>query len=173
LLHDLVPQATRVVALFNPQSTFNEAIIKSLQEGAASLGLEMEVFHASTEDEIGTAFATFSQRAGSVLLVGPDAFFTFRRKQIIALAARQALPTIYALREFAEDGGLIAYGPNLTNAYREAGGYTGRILKGEKPADVPIVRPTKFELVINLKTAKALGLAIPDKLVALADDVIE
>jgi putative ABC transport system substrate-binding protein len=173
LLRELVPQAVRVVALVNPQSTFTETVIKSLQEGAANLRLQVEVFRASTEGEIETAFATISQRPSSALLVGPDAFFTFRRAQIIALAARQALPTMYPVREFAEAGGLIAYGPNLTSAYREAGNYTGRILKGEKPADLPVVQPTRFELVINLKTAKALGLAIPDKLLALADEVIE
>jgi ABC-type uncharacterized transport system substrate-binding protein len=173
LLRELVPQAVRIVALVNPQSAFTEAVVKNLQEGAASLGLQLEILHASTESEIETAFATISQRPGSALLVGPDPFFTFHRAQIIALAARQALPTMYALREFAEGGGLIAYGPNLTSAYKEAGNYTGRILKGEKPADVPVVRPTKFELVINLKTAKALGFTIPDKLLALADEVIE
>jgi ABC-type uncharacterized transport system substrate-binding protein len=173
LLRELVPQAVRIVALVNPQSAFTEAVVKNLQEGAASLGLQLEILHASTESEIETAFVTISQRPGSALLVGPDPFFTFHRAQIIALAARQALPTMYALREFAEGGGLIAYGPNLTSAYKEAGNYTGRILKGEKPADVPVVRPTKFELVINLKTAKALGFTIPDKLLALADEVIE
>jgi putative tryptophan/tyrosine transport system substrate-binding protein len=173
LLHELVPKATRVVGLFNPQSTFNKEIIKSLQDSAAALGLKFDIFHASTASEIETAFATISQRPDSALLVGPDALYTSRRAQIIALAARQALPTIYALREFAEDGGLIAYGPKLTNAYREAGSYTGRILKGEKPADVPVARPTRFEMVINLKTAKALGIPIPDRLFALADEVIE
>jgi putative ABC transport system substrate-binding protein len=173
LLRELVPQAVHVVALVNPQSAFTKTVIKSLQEGAASLGLQVEVFRASTEGEIETAFATIAQRPGSALLIGPDVFFTFSRAQIIALAARQALPTMYAVREFAEAGGLIAYGPDLTSAYREAGNYTGRILKGEKPADLPVVQPTKFELVINLKTAKALGLAIPDKLLALADEVIE
>ena len=173
LLRELVPQSARIVALVNPQTAFTEAVVKNLQLGAASLGLQLEVFHASTEGEIEAAFATISQRPGSALLVGPDPFFTLRRAQIIALAARQALPTMYALREFAEAGGLIAYGPNLTDAYREAGNYTGRILKGEKPADVPVVRPTRFELVINLKTAKVLGFAIPDKLLALADEVIE
>jgi putative ABC transport system substrate-binding protein len=173
LLRELVPKAGRMVALVNPQSAYTEAVVKNLQEGAASLGLQLEILHASTEGEIETAFATISQRPGSALLVGPDPFFTFRRAQIIALAARQALPTMYALREFAEAGGLIAYGPNLTSAYKEAGDYTSRILKGEKPADMPVVRPTRFELVINLKTAKVLGFAIPDKLLALADEVIE
>jgi putative ABC transport system substrate-binding protein len=173
LLRELVPQAVRIVALVNPQSAYTEAVVKNLQEGAASLGLQLEILHASTEGEIEAAFAIISQQPGRALLVGPDPFFTFRRAQIIALAARQALPTMYALREFAEAGGLIAYGPNLTSAYREAGTYTGRILKGEKPADVPVVRPTRFELVINLKTAKVLGFAIPDKLLALADEVIE
>ena len=173
LLRELSPQAVRIVALVNPQSAFTEAVVKNLQGGAASLGVPIEILNASTEAEIETAFATISQRPGSALLVGPDPFFTFRRAQIIALATRQALPTMYALREFAEAGGLIAYGPNLTSAYREAGTYTGRILKGEKPANIPVVQPTKFEMVINLKTAKALGLAIPDKLLALADEVIE
>jgi putative tryptophan/tyrosine transport system substrate-binding protein len=173
ILRELVPQAVRIVALVNPQSAFTEAVTKSLQDGAASLGLQVEIFHASTEGEIEAAFATISQLPGSALLVGPDVFFTFRRAQIIALAAHQALPTMYIVREFAEAGGLISYGPNLTDAYRESGIYTGRILKGEKPADMPVVRPTKFELVINLKTAKVLGLAIPDKLLALADEVIE
>ena len=173
LLRALSPQAVRIVALVNPQSAFTEAVVKNLQGGAASLGVPIEILNASTEAEIESAFATISQRPGSALLVGPDPFFTFRRAQIIALATRQALPTMYALREFAEAGGLIAYGPNLTSAYREAGTYTGRILKGEKPANIPVVQPTKFEMVINLKTAKALGLAIPDKLLALADEVIE
>jgi putative tryptophan/tyrosine transport system substrate-binding protein len=173
LLRELAPQAVRIVALVNPQSAFTEAVVKNLQGGAASLGVPIEILNASTEAEIENVFATISQRPGSALLVGPDPFFTFRRAQIIALATRQALPTMYALREFAEAGGLIAYGPNLTSAYREAGTYTGRILKGEKPANIPVVQPTKFEMVINLKTAKALGLAIPDKLLALADEVIE
>jgi putative tryptophan/tyrosine transport system substrate-binding protein len=173
LLRELAPRAVRIVALVNPQSAFTEAVVKNLQAGAASLGVPIEILNASTEGEIETAFATISQRPGSALLVGPDPFFTFRRAQIIALATRQALPTMYALREFAEAGGLIAYGPNLTSAYREAGTYTGRVLKGEKPANIPVEQPTKFEMVINLKTAKVLGLAIPDKLLALADEVIE
>jgi putative ABC transport system substrate-binding protein len=173
LLRELSPQAVRIVALVNPQSAFTEAVVKNLQGGAAILGVPIEILNASTEAEIESAFATISQRPGSALLVGPDPFFTFRRAQIIMLATRQALPTMYAIREFAEAGGLIAYGPNLTSAYREAGTYTGRILKGEKPANIPVVQPTKFEMVINLKTAKALGLAIPDKLLALADEVIE
>jgi putative tryptophan/tyrosine transport system substrate-binding protein len=114
-----------------------------------------------------------SQRAGTALLLGPDAYYTSRRAQIVALSARYALPTMYVVREFAEVGGLVSYGPDLTNAYREAGNYTGRILNGEKPADVPVVLPTKFDMVINLKTAKALGIEIQDRLLALANEVIE
>ena len=161
LLRELSPQAVRIVALVNPQSAFTEAVVKT-----SRAALPVSAYRSKSSTPVPSrdrgAFATISQRPGSALLVGPDPFFTFRRAQIIALATRQALPAIYTLREFAEAGGLIAYGPNLTSAYREAGTYTGRILKGEKPANIPVVQPTKFEMVINLKTAKALGLAIPD-----------
>jgi putative ABC transport system substrate-binding protein len=173
LLREALPQTTRVVGIVNPESVFTEAVVKNLEEGAATLGLQVEITYASTDRAIEEAFAKISQRPGTALLVGPDALYTSRRIKIVALAARYALPAMYVLREFADAGGLISYGPDVTYAYREAGIYTGRILKGEKPADVPVVLPTKFELVINLKTAKTLGLEIPPSLLARADEVIE
>jgi putative tryptophan/tyrosine transport system substrate-binding protein len=173
LLRELVPHAARIVALVNPDSAFTPAVVRSLMSGAATLALQIEVFHASNDSEIEATFANIGQQPGTALLLGPDAFYLSRRAEIVALAARHALPTMYIVREYAEIGGLISYGPDLTNAYREAGTYTGHILKGEKPADLPVLQPVKFELVINLKTAKALGLSIPDKLIALADEVIE
>ena len=173
LLHQLVPNTPRIVILVNPNTAFTAAVVHNLQASAPSLGLQVEVFHASTDSEIETTFAKIGQQPDTALLLGPDALYTSRRTQIVALAARYALPTMYYVQEFAEIGGLISYGPDLTNAYREAGTYTGRILKGEKPADIPVLQPTKFVLAINLKTAKALGLNVPPALIALADKVIE
>jgi putative tryptophan/tyrosine transport system substrate-binding protein len=173
LLRELVPQAARIVAMVNPQSAFTGAVVKNLQAGAAGLGLQVEVFNASTDSEISTTFANISLQPGTALLLGPDALYTSRRVQIVESAARYAVPTMYVVREFAEGGGLISYGPDLTNAYREAGIYTARILKGENPSDMPIVLPTKFDMVINTKTAKTLNIAVPNKLLALADEVIE
>ena len=144
-----------------------------MQVSAAALGLQLEVLNASTDGEIENAFANVAQQSSTPLIVGPDPFYTSRRAKIVPLAARYAIPTMYVLREFAEAGGLISYGPDLTNAYREAGTYSGRILKGEKPAEMPVVLPTKFDMVINVKTAKLLGIAVPDRLLALADEVIE
>jgi putative tryptophan/tyrosine transport system substrate-binding protein len=172
-LHELVPRATRFVALANPNSSLTEAFIKDLQTGARTLGLQVEVLSAGSEHEIDAAFATAVQKRADALLIAPDALFTSRRAQLAALSVRHALPSAHVIREFAEAGGLMSYGPNLAIAYQQTGSYTGRILKGEKPADLPVAQPTKFELVINLKTAKALGLDIPDKLLALADEVIE
>jgi putative ABC transport system substrate-binding protein len=174
LLRELVPQAARFTALVNPSnSALSEAFTKDLQAGAATLGLQVEILHASTEGEIDAALASLPQQPGTVLLVSTDAFFFIRRVQIATLAARQALPAIYDSRDYAQAGGLMSYGTSLTDVYRQAGVYTSRILKGEKPADLPIQRATKFELVINLKTANALGLTIPPTLLALADEVIE
>jgi putative ABC transport system substrate-binding protein len=173
LLREALPQAVRVVALVNPESVFTGAVVKNLEAGAATLGLQVEITYAGTDRAIEAAFANTSHRPGTAMLVGPDALYTSHRINIVTLADRYALPTMYVLREFADAGGLISYGPDLTNAYREAGIYTGHILKGEKPADVPVVLPTKFELVVNLKTAKALGLEIPPNVVARADEVIE
>jgi putative tryptophan/tyrosine transport system substrate-binding protein len=138
-----------------------------------ALGLEIHVLNASTEGEINTAFAILDQLQAGALLVGTGEFFRRRSEQIAAIAARQRVPVIYQYREFTAAGGLISYGTNLNDAYRLAGVYTGRVLKGEKPADLPVARPTKFELVINLKAAKALGLTIPPGVLAIADEVIE
>jgi ABC-type uncharacterized transport system substrate-binding protein len=173
LLGQLVPQATRFIALINPKSALTEAIVKNLETSATSLGLLVETFHAGTDREIDAAFTKLSQKAGSALLVPPDAFFFIRRSQIVTLAARHALPAIYYDREFVDAGGLMSYGPDRVNTFQQTGIYTGRVLKGEKPADLPIMQPTKFELVINLNTARAIGIAVPNVLLALADEVVE
>jgi putative ABC transport system substrate-binding protein len=173
LLHELVPQAARFVALVNPTSSLAEPFIKDLQEGTRTLGLQADVLYAGTDREIDAAFATLVQKRADALLIAPDALFTSRRAQLATLSLRHAVPSTYVIREFAEAGGLMSYGPNLANAYQQTGVYTGRILKGERPADLPVAQPIKFELVINLKTAKVLGLNVPDKLLALADEVIE
>ena len=166
LLRELAPRATRFVALVNPDDPFTDAVVKDLQASAASLGLPVEILHARTGREIDAAFATLVQKPDSALLVSPDAFFFQRRAQIVTLAARHALPAIYGAREFSDIGGLISYAPNIVDACQRAGVYAGRILKGEKPADLPVQQPIKFELVVNLNTAKALGLTVPDKLLA-------
>jgi putative tryptophan/tyrosine transport system substrate-binding protein len=150
-----------------------EATIKDLQAGAPSLGLQVEVLYANTNREIDAAFANLVQKPGGALLISPDPFFVSRRAQLVTLAARHALPAIYPVREYVNIGGLMSYGRNFAHAYQEPGIYTGRILKGEKPADLPVVRPTKFEFVINLQTAKTLGIQIPPRLLARADEVIE
>jgi len=173
LLHELLPNTARVVAVVNPNSVLTDAAVHGLEEGAAALRLQLEIARAGSDGEIDAALASLSRHSPVALLFGPDPSFTSRRAQLVALAARYALPAMYVAREFAEVGGLISYGPDITNAYRETAVYTGRVLKGEKPATLPVAQPTKFELVINLKTAKTLGLEIPDKLLALADEVIE
>jgi putative ABC transport system substrate-binding protein len=173
LLHELVPQAARFVALVNPTSSLAEPFIKDLQTGARTLGLQAEVLYAGDEREIEAAFVTVVQKRADALLIAPDALFTSRRAQLATLSLRYAVPSTHVIREFAEAGGLMSYGPNLANAYQQTGIYTGRILKGERPADMPVAQRIKFELVINLKTAKVLGLNVPDKLLALADEVIE
>jgi len=173
LLHELVPKATVIGALVNPTNPNAETVSKGLQSAAGTLGLEIHVLNASTERDIDAAFATLLQQGASALVVGNDPYFTGRRDHLVALAARHALPAVYSQRESAAAGGLMSYGTNITDAYRQAGVYTGKVLKGEKPADLPVVQPTKFELVINLKTAKALGLTVPLTLQAAADEVIE
>jgi putative tryptophan/tyrosine transport system substrate-binding protein len=173
LLHDLVPTAALIGVLFNPKNSNFETQSRDVQEAAHSIGQRIHVLHASSEPDIHAAFKTFVQMRVQALLVGGDPFFNGRREQIVTLAAHYAIPTIYELREFAAAGGLMSYGTNLPDSYRQIGIYTARILKGEAPADLPVLQPTKFELVINLKTAKALGSTIPPGVLAIADEVIE
>jgi putative ABC transport system substrate-binding protein len=173
VLRELVPQATRYFTLVNPTSQLAEPFIKDLQAGAASLAIHIDVLHASTDGEIEAAFAGLPQPAGTVLIFPPDAFFYIRRERIAALAARHTVPTIFDGRDYVDAGGLASYGADFLNVMELAGNYTARILKGEKPADLPVVQAAKFELVINLKTAKALGVTVPPTLLAIADEVIE
>jgi putative ABC transport system substrate-binding protein len=173
LLHELVPQAAVVGILLNPSNPNADFELSDLQSAARSMGLQLVVVRANTESGIESAFASLVQQHAAALLVEPDAFFLTRREQLVALAAHQAIPTIYTLREYAATGGLMSYGTNLADAYRQAGVYVGRILKGTKPADLPVMQPTKFELVINAVTARMLGLTVPPSLLSVADEVIE
>jgi putative tryptophan/tyrosine transport system substrate-binding protein len=173
LLRELVPTATVIALLINPTNPVTESDTKDLQAVAGAIGQQVRILNASSESDLDAAFATLVEQRAGALLVNNDAFFSSRHKQIVALTARYALPAIYYLRDFVVAGGLASYGPSVLDAYRQVGTYVGRILRGEKPADLPVMQPTKFELAINLKTAKALGLNVPDKLLALADEVIE
>jgi putative ABC transport system substrate-binding protein len=172
LLHELVPKASLIALLLNPDRAGAEPQARAAQEAARSFGLQLQVLRARTEQEIDAAFATFVQLRPGALLVGSDPFFDSRRDQIIGLAARHAVPTIFELRNFVAAGGLMSYGPSLFEVVRQMGIYTGKILHGAKPADLPVLQPTKFELAINLKTAKGLGLTIPQSLLRRADEVI-
>jgi len=173
LLHQLVPKAVVIGVLVNPNSPTAEPVSKEMEETAQTLGLEVRILKASTESEIDAAFATLVELHAGGLIVASEPFFDSRREQLVALASRHALPAVYSWPEYAAAGGLMSYGTLLSDAYRQAGVYTGRILKGEKPADLPVMQPTKFELVINLKTAKELGVEVPPLLLASADKVIE
>jgi len=173
LLHELVPKVTHVALLTNANNPNTRIFVQDVEAAARSIGLRSETFSAADEHEIELAFAELSKRRIGALLVGPDTLFTSLHQQIVQLAARYAIPTIYTAREFAEAGGLLTYGPSLPDVYRQTGVYAGRILKGEKPADLPVLLPTTFEMIVNLKTAKALGLDIAPTLVARADEVIE
>ena len=173
LLHELVPKAVVIGVLVNPRNPNVESVSTGLQTAARTLGLQTYVVNADTQREVGAAFATFVEQRIGALVVAADPFFNSQRAELVALAARHAIPAIYEWREFAAAGGLMSYGTIISDAYHQAGVYAGRILKGEKPANLPVVQPTKFEFVINLKTAKALHLEIPDRLLALADEVIE
>jgi putative tryptophan/tyrosine transport system substrate-binding protein len=171
-MHQLVPKAGLIGVILNPEYPAAEVELRGLQEGAAELKQQIQVVTVSKEEELEPAFATLTQSNAVSILVATDVFLLNQRAQVIALAKRHA-PTIYGFREFALDGGLISYGANLPNGYRQAGEYVARILKGEKPADLPILQPTKFELLINLKTAKLLALDVSPNLLAIADEVIE
>jgi putative ABC transport system substrate-binding protein len=175
MLRELVPQAKVIALLVNPRIPFIELehIESEAQEAAHAKGVQLHILKASTESEIDAAFDALVQRQAGALLVATDPFLMLRREQIVALAARHAVPAIYEFRQFATAGGLISYGTSLTAVNRQVGIYAGKILKGAKPADLPVVQPTTFELVINLKTAKALGLTIPPSILAQADEVIE
>jgi putative ABC transport system substrate-binding protein len=173
LLSELAPQANVIALLVNPNNSNAARIIRDVQEAARAKAVQLHILRAGTHSEIAAAFSTLVQAHAGALVVGADPFFYSQRDQLLALAAHHAVPAIYDLREFAAAGGLISYGPSLAAAYREAGIYAGRILKGAKPADLPVQQPTTFELVVNLKTAEALGLAVPPSILARADEVIE
>jgi putative ABC transport system substrate-binding protein len=173
LLHELVPAAALIAVLLNPTNANFQTQLSGVQEAARAAGPQLNILSASSERDIGTAFATVTESRAGALLVGSDPFFNSRLDQIVALAARHVIPAIYEGRDFALAGGLASYGSSLADAYRQVGIYTARILKGEKPADLPVVQPTKFEFVINLKTATALGLDVPPGLSASADEIIE
>jgi putative tryptophan/tyrosine transport system substrate-binding protein len=173
LLHEAAPAAKTIAALFNPANPAVELQLRDVRDAAPRVGVEVIIFSTKAEGEFDSIFATMAQRQAGGLLVGADPFFNSRRARLIALAAQHRLPAIYEWRQFAVDGGLMSYGTVLTDAYSQAGHYAGRILDGEKPGDLPMVQPTNFQFVINLKTAKALGLEISPTLSARADEVIE
>jgi putative ABC transport system substrate-binding protein len=173
LLHEMLPRAARLAMLVNSGAAIVQSEISDVQAAASAIGGQVEVFPVSNASDIDMAFLSLAQKRTDALLVSPDALLMNRRVQLATLAARHAIPAIYAFREYAEVGGLMSYGASLTDQARQTGIYTGRILKGEKPADLPVMRATKFEVVINLQTAKALGLDIPPSLLARADEVIE
>jgi putative ABC transport system substrate-binding protein len=173
LLRELAPTSTTIAMFVNPNNPNAEVDTKDVQAAARDLGLQLHVFHAVRDGDVDTAFASLIKHDTSALLVGADPFIDTQRRRIVALAAQHAVPAIYAWREFVHAGGLISYGARLADAYREAASYTGRILRGAKPGDLPILQPTRFELVINLRTAKTLGLDVPTSILVRADEVIE
>jgi ABC-type uncharacterized transport system substrate-binding protein len=173
LLSELVPRVGVIALMVNPNTPSAERVIRDLQEAARTKGLQLHVLKAGSESEINSAFASLVQLHVDALVVAADPFLSSRREQLVALASRHAVPSSYAWREFAASGGLISYGPSLTSAFRLVGAYAGKVLKGAKPADLPVQQPTTFELVINLKTAEALGLTVPQSMLMRADEVIE
>jgi len=173
LLHELIPSVAMIGTLENPNSPVSQLMTRDMLAAAPVIGVKVQILKVGTDREIDAAFMNLVQARTGALLVSNDVFFNSRIEQLVALAARHAIPTMYSHREFVVAGGLISYGTSLIETYRQVGLYTGRILKGEKPADLPVIQPTKIELLINLKTAKVLGLEVPPKLLALADEVIE
>ena len=174
LLHDLVPKAVRVAVLVNPANApVTESTLRETKEAAQTIGLQIQIFNAATISEIDAVFTTFARARPDALFVGPDAFFTDRRVQFVTLTARDRIPSAYSNRELVEAGGLMSYGTDLADMFHQVGLYTGRILKGAKPADLPVLQSTKFEFVINVHTARALGVEVPSGLLAIADEVIE
>ncbi|MFL5051759.1 MAG: ABC transporter substrate-binding protein [Xanthobacteraceae bacterium] len=173
LLRELVPAAARVAVLANPTYPTGKSTVKDLAAVAPAMGLQLQVLNARTNHEINAAFATLARAPSDALFVAGDPFFTSRRFQLVNLTSRHAVPATFGTREFAEAGGLMSYGSNIADAWRQVGAYAGRILAGAKPADLPVVQASKFELVINAETARMLGIAIPHSLLALADEVIE
>jgi putative tryptophan/tyrosine transport system substrate-binding protein len=173
LLNEIVPGATPIGVLLNPTYPDADVELKQAQDAAAAINRQLIIVRAATDAEIDTAFATLAQQGAGALLVTADVLFASRREQLVALAARYKLPAIYSQREFADTGGLLSYAPDYAAGYRQAGNYIGKVLKGAKPAELPVMQSTKFELIVNLKTAKAFGIALPPTLLATADDVIE
>jgi putative tryptophan/tyrosine transport system substrate-binding protein len=173
LLRELVPRLVRIAVLINPADANTETQLKGANAAAGAMGLQIQVFNADTSAEIDAAFESMGRERPDAILVASSAFLNGRRVQLAQLATFHRLPAIYALREYAEAGGLMSYGSNIVDGFRQVGLYTGRILKGAKPADLPVVQANKFELVINAQTARMFGLAVPDKLLAVADAVIE
>lgn len=173
LLRDLLPKVSSIALLVNPTSPIATAQFSELDEGARVIGVQLQIFKASRKEEFGAAFADIVRKHADAIVVAADPAFNDGRDQLVTLAARHAIPAVYEWRDFVDAGGLMSYGANLKDTYRQIGAYTARILKGAKPADLPVEQPTKFELVINLKTAKVLGLAIPQSILIRADEVIE
>ena len=173
LLHELLPNATRIAVLVDPKFPLTESFVADVRAAASAIGKQIEFLYASTGGDINTVFASIARKPADALLVGPAPVFNSRRAQVVTGATYHKVPAIYSLRENTEAGGLMSYGLSLTNAYRQAGIYTARILKGEKPTDLPVMQSTKFELLINLNTAKIFGLSFPPGLLAIADEVIE
>jgi putative ABC transport system substrate-binding protein len=173
LLHELVPQATTIAVLLNPNFPPFEGQERDVRQAGRALGVDLHVLRAGSDREIEAAFEIIAQQRITAVLVGSDPFFDSRRDQLVALAARQMVPTLYHFREFAAAGGLVSYGVDISDSHRQMGVYVGRILKGAKPSELPVLQPTKLELIINIKAARTLGLQVPDKLLALADEVIE